>query len=75
MVVFLQGSVLEELQKHIRQLEQDKVQTQHEMKQLREKMEEMKTQLSQKAATEDTVSIWLNHAIHVDFFLDLHDSC
>lgn len=47
---------MEELQRHIRQLEQEKVSAQHEMAVLRDKMEELKAQLTQKADMEDTVS-------------------
>lgn len=54
---FIQGAVLEDLQKHIRLLEQEKVQTQHEVRQLREKIEEMKTQLSHRPGDEETVSV------------------
>ena len=47
---------MEDQQKHIRSLEQEKIHTQHEMGALQERIAEMKEQMDKRNGLEDTVS-------------------
>ncbi|XP_052781085.1 optineurin-like [Mya arenaria] len=51
-----QNSVMEELHRHVRNLEEDKASTEHKIAALREKIEELTNQLD-KAGTEETVLV------------------
>ena len=54
--MFIQESLLEELQSRIRNLEEEKFSAEREMLDLRNKVETLKTELSNKSPDTETVS-------------------
>jgi len=59
---------MEDQQKHIRSLEQEKIHTQHEMGALQERIAEMKEQMDKRNGLEDTVSCLSPYKVFLFYF-------